>query len=455
MKYRKLKNLFFVLLICMGLTACGGEEAVEHDWNDDSYREDDSSWGDNSYWDDNAYSDSDDDAGNAGGNTTQTENSDVTKTPTTTEIGIGNTPAAMLTGGRFVYRNNILYMANGNYIYTRDTEGNVSELVYSTEGNIGYLNICGDYIYYMTQVDRSYFGGGKSDRKIYRKCLINTNPSELVVSGVIDDGMGFGIKTGVLYCTMTGTTFETKKEPGLGKVNLTDLQIESWEQGARFMAVSENAVFQVNADGEFVCKHWGGEYSLGNLGNSRYAFSDLPSHQANWSFTIEKDTFYYVDVEAFDTAHIVKVSPSGTEAICDLGEVGADYATSLYAIDGNLFLNIGTFEYKNGFESPSNRYYLEVMTVKMGKNGSLYDFSQISKNAEPLYHFSEDNILLYQVGREVNWYNYYNLYTGIDLDWMTFPGGMKETGGELLTNVKGGPSELVDPDGMWFSVFTE
>jgi len=51
MKYRKLKNLFFVLLVCMGLTACGGEEAVEHDWNDDSYREDDSSWGDNSYSD--------------------------------------------------------------------------------------------------------------------------------------------------------------------------------------------------------------------------------------------------------------------------------------------------------------------------------------------------------------------------------------------------------------------
>ena len=43
MKFRKLKYLFFAVLVCMGLAACGGEEASGDDWNDDSYLEYDAS----------------------------------------------------------------------------------------------------------------------------------------------------------------------------------------------------------------------------------------------------------------------------------------------------------------------------------------------------------------------------------------------------------------------------
>lgn len=421
MKRQSLKTIMAVLIGCMGLAACGGHEEnpLHHvgEYNPTPTMYDEYS-GD--MWED----------------TTSTEDMEMTKKPEPVKVtkGIGNTAAALLKGGYFVGTKEVLYMADGPHLYRRDYEGNVKQIVYSNEGDIGYLNVCGDYIYYMTGVDRSSLGGARNDKTIYRKCLINEEVPELVASGVTDFGMGYGIKNGVLYCTKRERISPTKYEYNFCKVDLNELNVIETEKNTLFVAVEDRALYTVNADGEFVCKHWGGEYSLGNLGDVKEALGRLPKHNSTWSFTIEKDNFYYVDLVKYDSPCIIGVSPDGVEKIADLSSIGADYGTDLYAAEDEIFLNVGTI---------SKQGYHGAKFIKTNIIGQMSECAEI-EGSKLLYIFNYSWIIVYRGVGGIYWSN--KLPTGFA------PGGMGDSWGTLLESNKSGVEAFESPRGMGFSV---
>lgn len=422
MKKQKLRIMAIILLGCMGFAACGGTADVYHEREDDSSsyeyeQEEDSS----DVWE--------------GKISEKPQSGTVTAEPKKVSNGVGNTAAALLKGGYYVHSKEDLYMADGAYIYRRDVDGNVEQVVYNSEGSIGYLNICGDYIYYMTNVDRGTLGNAKDDRTIYRKCLITSDSSEVVASGVTDYGMGYGIKNGELYCTMKEKITSTKYQYSFCKIDLNDLSVISSEANTRFVAVEDRALYVVNSDGEFICSHWGGEYSLGMLSADNYAFGRLPKHNKTWSFSIEKDEFYYVDMATYDFPCIMKVSPDGVEMLADLSSVGADYGTDLYAADKELFLNVGTI---------SSQGYHKEKYVMVNLLGQISDCTRIE--GKILYMFSTNWIIIYQASGGTYWSNKYPMPSGV------VPGDLGSSLGTLLESNKSMIEALNTPSGMGFYV---
>ena len=423
MKKQRLKTIMAVLIGCMGLAACGGHEenplhhvgeynptpTMFEEYNDDVWEE-----------------------------ITPTEVPEVTKEvePIKVTQGVGNTAAALLKGGYFVLQDDVLYMAEGQGLYSRDSEGNTEQVLYCSEGNIGYLNICGDYIYYMTGVDRSNLGSGKDDKNVYRKCLITSDEPELVVSGVTDYGMGYGIRDGVLYCTIKERTSPTKYQYCLCQMDLKDLQVISSEANARFVAVADKAFYLVRANGEFVCENWAGEYSLGNLGTDNYAFWVLPKHNNTWSFTIENGNFYYMDVVTKGVPCIMKVSPAGGEEFKELGSFGVDYGTDLYALNGDILLSVGLLD--------SSENYVGSEYVKASSNGKIYDYSDI-EGSKILYAFYNNKIVIYRGYKGIYWLNKSGSpeYS---------PCGITSSWGTLFESKNTGIEALNPPRGMGFCV---
>lgn len=429
MKKQRLKTIMAVLIGCMGLAACGGhkENPLHHEgaYNPTLTMYEESS-------------------GDVWEEITPTEVPEVTKEvePIKVTQGVGNAASALLKGGYYVFCDDVLYMAEGQNLYSRDSEGNTEQVLYCTEGNIGYLNICGDYIYYMTGVERgrSNLGYANGDKNVYRKCLISSDAPELVVSGVIDYGMGYGIKDGVLYCTMKERTSPTKYQYNFCKVDLNNLSVIESESNTRFVAVEDKALYVITSDGEFVCQYGTGEYSLGNRGADNSAFRRLPKHNSTWSFTIEQDNFYYVDLVTNKFPCIMKVSPKGVEMFADLSSIGAEYGTDLYAADGKVFLSVGSF----GSKFDGSEYYSGSQYVRADGNGHIYDFSSI-EGSKLIYIFEAFHLIVYRGPGGVYWLNY-SEYPGFA------PCDMKKSWGTLLESEKSGIETLELPDGMGFCV---
>lgn len=265
----------------------------------------------------------------------------------TINAAMGNTTAAILSGGYFVCNGAELYCVNpeGNGVIRIDYDGNAT-LLFSMPGcTVKYLNYWGrfitDYLYFMvadvTAGDDYPLTGLTIQRVDVRteECV-----PEIVAENVTDYGTGFYIRENTMYYNETVGEGTENRVDSLAKM-IVDRGTIQRDENTRLIAVSADAYYK---DG-FECDDVTGAYCVFTenaerktytLGcHSKDGFLFPRTSDGRWAFSIEGRYFYYIDSVNYPVPCIVKYGIDQYSKTLQLLDTDSK-ATGVYAMNGTV-----------------------------------------------------------------------------------------------------------------------
>ncbi len=189
--------LMLILIHSISCSSCGKSESTFANNITPPY---------NNYYNDNGFSDPDpDDIMSNNYESTYTE-------PLVNEYNansVGNTPSALINDGEFAYQDGWLYYAfDGSQIYKLPDGGNEYDVVKLSSDRGKYLNVVGEWLYYLVKDGDSYSADGEY---LIKRIKIDGSSEEILSSGIKSHIFPMYVGDGYIFYTDTEETGTSSK----------------------------------------------------------------------------------------------------------------------------------------------------------------------------------------------------------------------------------------------------